>query len=131
MDTFQKMRVFMQVVETGSFTAAARHLQISTARTSRAVSDLETRLRTRLLNRTTRRVALTDAGERYSQRCEQILACVDQAEREMDTFSASAKLSRSGDRTHRCAAHPGPARPGSDVSNQVFPSSGFARTVDA
>lgn len=82
MDTFQNMRVFMRIVDTGSFTAAAQQLQLSTARTSRAVSDLERRLRTRLLDRTTRRVALTDAGECYLRRCEQILACVDEAEAE-------------------------------------------------
>jgi DNA-binding transcriptional LysR family regulator len=70
------------VVEAGSFTGAAQHLNTTTAYASRAVSDLEAHLRTRLLNRTTRRIALTEAGERYLQRCEQILAYVDQAEAE-------------------------------------------------
>ncbi|HVE06572.1 MAG TPA: LysR family transcriptional regulator [Paraburkholderia sp.] len=82
MDTLQNMRVFARVVEAGSFTAAAQHLNTTTAYASRAVSDLEAHLRTRLLNRTTRRIALTEAGERYLQRCEQILAYVDQAEAE-------------------------------------------------
>jgi DNA-binding transcriptional LysR family regulator len=82
MDTLQNMRVFSRVVEAGSFTAAAHHLNTTTAYASRAVSDLEAHLRTRLLNRTTRRIALTEAGERYLQRCEQILAFVDQAEAE-------------------------------------------------
>ncbi len=82
MDTLQNMRVFVRVVEAGSFTAAAQQLNSTTAYTSRAVSDLESHLRTRLLNRTTRRIALTEAGERYLQRCEQILAYVDQAEAE-------------------------------------------------
>ncbi|SAL81325.1 LysR family transcriptional regulator [Caballeronia choica] len=82
MDTLQNMRVFVRVVEAGSFTAAAQHLNTTTAYASRAVSDLEAHLRTRLLNRTTRRIALTEAGERYLQRCEQILAYVDQAEAE-------------------------------------------------
>src|SRR5260370_3462397 len=82
MDRLKKMRVFSRVVEAGSFTAAAQHLNTTTAYASRAVSDLEAHLRTRLLNRTTRRIALTEAGERYLQRCEQILAYVDQAEAE-------------------------------------------------
>jgi len=82
MDTLQNMRVFTRVVEAGSFTGAAQHMNTTTAYASRAVSDLEAHLRTRLLNRTTRRIALTEAGERYLQRCEQILAYVDQAEAE-------------------------------------------------
>ncbi|MCG1018133.1 MULTISPECIES: LysR family transcriptional regulator [Burkholderiaceae] len=82
MDTLQNMRVFVRVVEAKSFTAAAQQMNTTTAYASRAISDLEAHLRTRLLNRTTRRIALTEAGERYLQRCEQILAYVDQAEAE-------------------------------------------------
>jgi DNA-binding transcriptional LysR family regulator len=82
MDTLQNMRYFLRVVETGSFTAAAQQMGSTTAQASRAVSDLESHLHTRLLQRTTRRVALTDAGSRYMRRCEQILACVDEAEAE-------------------------------------------------
>ncbi|CAN7406705.1 LysR family transcriptional regulator [Trinickia sp. LjRoot230] len=82
MDTLQNMRVFVRVVESGSFTAAAHHLDTTTAYASRAVSDLEAHLRTRLLNRTTRRIALTEAGQRYLQRCQQILAYVEEAEAE-------------------------------------------------
>jgi DNA-binding transcriptional LysR family regulator len=82
MDTLQNMRFFLRVVEAGSFTAAAQQMGATTAQASRAVSDLESHLRTRLLQRTTRRVALTEAGSRYMNRCEQILACVDEAEAE-------------------------------------------------
>jgi DNA-binding transcriptional LysR family regulator len=94
MDTLQNMRVFARVVEAGSFTGAAQHLNTTTAYCSRAVSDLEAHLRTRLLNRTTRRIALTEAGERYLQRCEQILAYVEQAEAEASDAHArpSGKL---------------------------------------
>jgi len=88
MDTLQNMRVFMRIVEDGSFTAAARHMNATTAYVSRAISDLETHLRTRLLNRTTRRIAMTEAGERYLQRCEQILAYVDEAEAEASDAQA-------------------------------------------
>jgi DNA-binding transcriptional LysR family regulator len=66
----------------GSFTAAAVQLDTTTANVSRAVSNLEAHLQTRLLNRTTRRIALTEAGKRYLLRCEQILAYVEEAEAE-------------------------------------------------
>jgi DNA-binding transcriptional LysR family regulator len=82
MDTLQSMRLFMRVVEAGSFTAAAQQLNTTTAQTSRAVSDLEAHLQTRLLNRTTRRLAMTEGGTRYFQRCERILAYIEEAEAE-------------------------------------------------
>ncbi|NVH76370.1 LysR family transcriptional regulator [Paraburkholderia sp. JPY432] len=82
MDTLQNMRVFVRVVEAGSFTAAAQSLNSTTGAMSRAVSELEAHLRTRLLNRSTRRLALTTAGERYLKRSQQILADVDIAEEE-------------------------------------------------
>jgi DNA-binding transcriptional LysR family regulator len=82
MDTLQNMRVFVRVVEAGSFTAAAQSLDSTTGAMSRAVSELEAHLRTRLLNRSTRRLALTPAGELYLKRCMQILADVDNAEEE-------------------------------------------------
>ncbi|RQU79363.1 LysR family transcriptional regulator [Burkholderia cenocepacia] len=82
MDTLQNMRIFVRVVEAGGFTAAASQLNVSTPVVSRALSDLETHLRTRLLNRTTRRLALTEAGGRYLQRCRQVLELIDEAEAE-------------------------------------------------
>ncbi|MNO66061.1 HTH-type transcriptional regulator DmlR [compost metagenome] len=82
MDTLQTMRAFVSVAETGSFTAAAQQLNTTTAYVSRAVASLETHLRARLLNRTTRRIALTEAGQRYLLRCEQILAYIEEAEAE-------------------------------------------------
>jgi DNA-binding transcriptional LysR family regulator len=82
MDTLQNMRVFARVVEAGSFTAAAMSLNSTTGAMSRAVSELEARLRTRLMNRSTRRLSLTPAGENYLLRCRQILADVDTAEEE-------------------------------------------------
>lgn len=82
MDTLQAMRAFVSVAEAGSFTAAAKQLKTTVAQVSRGVSGLEARLRARLLNRTTRRIALTEAGERYLLRCEQILAYIEDAEAE-------------------------------------------------
>jgi DNA-binding transcriptional LysR family regulator len=92
MDTLQMMRTFVRVAEEGSFTSAAKHLNITTAVASRSVSNLEFHLRTRLLNRSTRRVALTEAGQRYLSRCEVILADVDEAEAE----AADAQVKPSG-----------------------------------
>jgi DNA-binding transcriptional LysR family regulator len=76
------MRIFVRVAEEGSFTGAAQRMNITVPAVSRAVAALEAYLRARLLNRSTRKVVLTEAGHRYLQRCEQILAVVDQAEAE-------------------------------------------------
>ena len=61
MDVFQAMRVFTRVVDVGTFTAAAQTLGLSTAQVSRQVSELESHLQARLLQRTTRRLGLTEA----------------------------------------------------------------------
>ncbi|MFL9909985.1 LysR family transcriptional regulator [Paraburkholderia sp. RL17-337-BIB-A] len=82
MNTLQNMLAFARVVDTGSFTAAAESLDSTTGVMSRAVSELEAHLRTRLMNRTTRRHSLTTAGERYLARCRRILADVALAEEE-------------------------------------------------
>ncbi|TPG80171.1 LysR family transcriptional regulator [Pseudomonas mandelii] len=84
MDVFQTMRFFVAVAQSGSFTAAAELLD-TTTNVSKAVSSLEARLQTRLINRTTRRLALTEAGLRYLQRCENILDEVREAEEEAGT----------------------------------------------
>lgn len=85
MDVFQTMRFFVAVAQSGSFTAAAELLDTTTTNVSKAVSSLEARLQTRLINRTTRRLALTEAGARYLQRCEKILEEVREAEEEAGT----------------------------------------------
>lgn len=82
MDILFNMRAFVCVAETGSFTAAAARLDLTTSYVSRAVATLETHLRARLLHRTTRRIALTEAGQRYLQRCQQILGYIEEAEAE-------------------------------------------------
>lgn len=76
------MRIFLAVSDTGGFTAAARELNMTTANVSRAVAALEEHLRTRLLQRSTRRLALTEAGERYQHRCRGILGQIAEAEAE-------------------------------------------------
>jgi DNA-binding transcriptional LysR family regulator len=92
LDTLQTMRIFVRVAEEGSFTGAAQRMEITLPQASRAVAYLETHLRTRLLNRSTRSIALTEAGQRYLQRCQQILAYIDQAEAE----AADARVRPSG-----------------------------------
>jgi DNA-binding transcriptional LysR family regulator len=80
MDRFEAMAVFSAVAELGSFAAAARRLGLSPAAATRAVAGLEARLGARLLTRTTRSVALTDAGRGYLQDCRRILMELDEAE---------------------------------------------------
>lgn len=82
MDTLNGMRLFVRVADAKSFTKAAALASVTNAQLTRAIAELESRLRTRLLNRTTRRMSLTEAGERYLRRCEEILECVDLAESE-------------------------------------------------
>jgi DNA-binding transcriptional LysR family regulator len=82
MDTLRNMKIFVEVAESGSFTAAAHQLDTTTGYVSRSISELEAHLRARLLNRTTRRIALTEAGERYLARCHAIVASVVEAEAE-------------------------------------------------
>jgi DNA-binding transcriptional LysR family regulator len=82
MDRFHAIRVFAQVVETGSFSAAAEKLGLSATATSRHVAGLEAHLHTRLLNRTTRRVSLTESGRAFYERGVLLLADLEEAEQE-------------------------------------------------
>lgn len=80
MDRLQAMKVFERVVEEGGFAAAARAMDMSPPVVTRMVAELEQHLGTRLLQRTTRKLALTDAGEAYLQRVRAILHEIDDAE---------------------------------------------------
>ncbi|WP_116141853.1 LysR family transcriptional regulator [Trinickia diaoshuihuensis] len=82
MDKVYNMSVFVRVVEMGSFTAVANHLDTTVGNISRAVSVLEENLDTRLLQRSTRRLSVTDAGRRFYERSVAILADIDRAEAE-------------------------------------------------
>jgi DNA-binding transcriptional LysR family regulator len=73
MNQLQSMRVFVKVADLGSFVGAAGALDLSTAVVTRHVADLEARLGTRLLNRTTRRLSLTESGTTYLERVRHIL----------------------------------------------------------
>ena len=80
MDQLRSLRVFAQVIADGSFAQAARTLDLAPAVATRAVSDLEDHLGVRLLNRTTRSLALTEAGEDYLERAKRVLAELDDAD---------------------------------------------------
>ena len=80
MDRLQAMSVFVGVVEAGGFSAASARLGLSRAGVSKSVRQLEDRLGTRLLNRTTRRVSTTESGRVFYARCKDILAEIAEAE---------------------------------------------------
>lgn len=80
MDRLTSMTVFTKVVESGGFSAAGRRLNMSVTMVSNHIQSLEERLGVRLLNRTTRKVSLTEAGRAYYERCSQILAEVAEAD---------------------------------------------------
>jgi DNA-binding transcriptional LysR family regulator len=81
MDRFENTRVFAAVVDAESFTAAAERLGMSRAAVSKHVLQLEERLGARLLNRTTRRVSVTESGRTFYEQCRRILADLEDAER--------------------------------------------------
>jgi len=80
-DRLEAMTILLRVVDRGSFSAASRDLGVPLATVSRKVSELETHLRTKLLVRTTRKVALTDAGATYVASARRILDEIDETER--------------------------------------------------
>lgn len=80
LDRVTGMQVFARVAALGSFSAAARALGLSQTGVTKHVAALETRLGTRLLHRTTRRLTLTETGRGYLEACERILAEIAEAE---------------------------------------------------
>ncbi|MBC7452260.1 MAG: LysR family transcriptional regulator [Massilia sp.] len=92
MDRLQSMRVFVKVVEHGSFARAAQALEMSNTVVTRNLADLENHLGTRLLNRTTRKLSLTETGQLYLERVKHILADIDDA----DTLASSSARKASG-----------------------------------
>lgn len=81
MDRLGAMRVFVSVAKLGSFTEAARRLQLSPSVVTRSIAQLEDQLGLTLLLRTTRSLRLTERGTLYLESCQQILQDVDSAER--------------------------------------------------
>ncbi len=85
------MRAFVSVVTEGSFSRAAELLQLSPQLVSKYVSQLEDKLNVRLLNRTTRRVNLTEAGMQYLQHAQQILASIDEMDQQLGGLHQNPK----------------------------------------
>lgn len=110
MDRLHSMRVFCRVIDSGSFAAAAREMNLSPAVVTRLVADLEEHLGARLINRTTRRLALTDIGEAYLERTRLILTEVEEAEALASTASSEPRghlrlLAPPAFATHQLAKH--------------------------
>ena len=82
MDRLRDMEVFVTVAKAGSFAAAGRSLAMSPPAVSRSIAALEARLGVRLINRTTRSLALTEPGARFVAHCERLLAEIEAAERD-------------------------------------------------
>jgi DNA-binding transcriptional LysR family regulator len=101
MDRFTSLTTFVRVVESGSFAGAARRLNMSTTSVSNHVQALEDRLGVRLLNRTTRKVSLTEIGKAYYDRSTQILADLEQA----DGVAGALQSSPRGTLRIYCTAH--------------------------
>jgi DNA-binding transcriptional LysR family regulator len=91
MDRFDNMRVFAKVVESGSFTGGAARLGISASMVSQHVKELEERLAARLLNRTTRKVSLTETGRAYYERCTRLLADLEEIEQAVSDMHAAPR----------------------------------------
>ena len=90
-DTLVSMKVFRQVVESGSFVGAAERLSVSTATTSKHVMHLEKHLGTRLLNRSSRSLSLTESGRLFFERCKGILEEVQGAELAVGSVSGAPR----------------------------------------
>ena len=91
MDKFADIEAFTAVVEAGTFSAASERLGVAKSVVSRRISQLERRLGSRLLHRTTRRLALTDTGKNFYQRAVQILADLDDAEQSVTEETAELR----------------------------------------
>jgi DNA-binding transcriptional LysR family regulator len=91
MDALRQLEAFVAVVRAGSYVKAAERQETSKAVLSRQVLELETRLGTRLLNRTTRRLSLTETGAAYFERCVQILDDLREADAAAGATTATAR----------------------------------------
>jgi len=91
MDKLRAMETFVRIVDRGSLTAAAESLRTSLPSVVRTLAALEAALDVRLLNRTTRRIALTDEGREYHARCQRVLAEVEDAEAALSARRAVPK----------------------------------------
>jgi len=91
MAQWEGVNEFVAVVESGSFTQASKRVGISTAQVSRLIGQLEKRLATKLLYRTTRKVSVTEAGQVFYQHCRQVLDGLEEAERTLTQLHATPR----------------------------------------
>ncbi len=91
MDTIDGMRTYVAVVSEGSFSRAAERLGMSPQLVSKYVAQLESRLGARLLNRSTRRLSVTEVGQAYYERCGDVLADIDEMENAVGDATAAAR----------------------------------------
>lgn len=91
MDRIVSMTCFAHVVDSGSFTSAARRLDMSAAMVTNHIQSLEERFGVRLLNRTTRKVSLTDEGVAFYESCTRILAEVEEAESSVSALQSKPR----------------------------------------
>jgi DNA-binding transcriptional LysR family regulator len=91
MDTLTGMDLFVRAVDTGSFSETARTMNLTPSAVSKQIARLEDRLGVRLFNRTTRRLAPTEEGRAYYERCRQILADVEEAEAAVSQLNATPR----------------------------------------
>jgi DNA-binding transcriptional LysR family regulator len=87
MDLLQSMKVFVRVAQRSSFAAAGRELRMSPGAVTKTIAALEEHLRTRLLDRTTRRVGMTEAGHLYLERCQECLQAAEDADASVTALS--------------------------------------------
>src|SRR5246127_4331259 len=90
-DTLTSIRVFRQVVESGTFVAAAERMDLSTAMVSKHVMHVEKRLGVRLLNRNSRNLSLTEPGRVYYERCRTIIEELEATELELGSFGSTPR----------------------------------------
>ncbi|MEK9662168.1 MAG: LysR family transcriptional regulator [Alphaproteobacteria bacterium] len=91
MDTLTGMDLFVRAVDTGSFSETARAMNLTPSAVSKQIARLEDRLGARLFNRTTRRLAPTEEGRAYYERCRQILADVEESEAAVSQLNATPR----------------------------------------
>jgi DNA-binding transcriptional LysR family regulator len=90
MDRMSTLRLFVRLADLQSFSATAAELDVSASAVSKAVADLEKRLGVRLVQRTTRRVSLTEAGMRYAERARGLLQAMEEADAEASGAATTA-----------------------------------------
>jgi len=91
MSRFDELHTFVAVVEAASFSAAAERLGLAKSAVSRRISELEGRLGAQLLNRTTRRISLTDAGREFYERAQRLLSDLEEAEQSVIAGQAALR----------------------------------------